>query len=91
MEQELAQLDDGRPVQVSPSPLQPGVQADVEGGRAERPAGQDNPGFEGPAAAVPVVPKGKEQHGWVNNAIDRGCKENSWFGKKCLKMFKVPT
>ena len=27
--------------------------------------------------------------GWVNSAIDRGCKENSWFGKKCLKIFKV--
>jgi len=27
--------------------------------------------------------------GWVNTAIDRGCKENSWFGKKCLKIFKL--
>merc|ERR1712013_266855 len=33
-------------------------------------------------------PKGSEQ-GWVNSAIDRGCKENSWFGKKCLKIFKL--
>merc|ERR1712032_188362 len=33
-------------------------------------------------------PKSSEQ-GWVNNAIDRGCKENSWFGKKCLKIFKL--
>ena len=26
---------------------------------------------------------------WMDNVIDRGCKENSWFGKKCLKIFKV--
>ena len=27
--------------------------------------------------------------GWLDNYVDRGCKENSWFGKKCLKIFKV--
>ena len=33
--------------------------------------------------------KSKEEVSWMDNVIDRGCKENSWFGKKCLKIFKV--
>merc|ERR1712181_37867 len=63
-------------------------------GKSEVSTGADNAGFDGPAvterAATPQhkrSPKSSEQ-GWVNNAIDRGCKENSWFGKKCLKIFK---
>merc|ERR1719264_840399 len=74
VEQELAELDDG--------------QSEVSSGR-------ENAGFEGPAtpteqAATPEKqsPKSNEQ-GWMNNAIDRGCKENSWFGKRCLKVFKL--
>jgi hypothetical protein len=26
---------------------------------------------------------------WMDNVIDNSCRENSWFGKKCLKIFKV--
>jgi len=26
---------------------------------------------------------------FMDNIIDRSCKENSWFGKKCLKIFKL--
>merc|ERR1712130_1037353 len=82
-EQELAELDDGQP-----------QQGDSERGEAS--SGRDNAGFDGPPpaateqAATPQkqTPKSSEQ-GWVNNAIDRGCKENSWFGKKCLKIFKL--
>merc|ERR1712233_109991 len=83
VEQELAELDDGQP-----------QQGDSERGEAS--SGRDNAGFDGPPpaateqAATPQkqTPKSSEQ-GWVNNAIDRGCKENSWFGKKCLKIFKL--
>merc|ERR1712130_434268 len=83
VEQELAELDDGQP-----------QQGDSERGEAS--SGRDNAGFDGPPpaateqAAKPQkqTPKSSEQ-GWVNNAIDRGCKENSWFGKKCLKIFKL--
>ena len=76
VEQELAELE-GNPGQ------------DSEAGEGAN-RGQENPGFEGPA--VVRKEEGKNvaaEQGWVNNAIDRGCKENSWFGKKCLKIFKV--
>jgi len=74
VEQELAELE-GSPGQ------------EVEEGVNR---GQENPGFDGPAVVRKEEGKdvGAEQ-GWVNNAIDRGCKENSWFGKKCLKIFKL--
>merc|ERR1719357_1224591 len=26
---------------------------------------------------------------WMDNVIDNSCRENSWFGKKCLKIFKL--
>ena len=45
-----------------------------------------------PAAAPVSQPesrKAEEGSGWLDNYIDRGCRENSWFGKKCLKIFKV--
>jgi len=77
------------------------AQADSErgdaDGKSEVSSGADNLGFEGqqPTSANERAsspksqsPKGSEQ-GWVNSAIDRGCKENSWFGKKCLKIFKL--
>merc|ERR1711936_235650 len=80
-------------------------QPDSERGDADRKSevstGAENAGFEpeplGPttvteraARATPQKqnPKSSEQ-GWLSNAIDRGCKENSWFGKKCLKIFKL--
>jgi len=81
VEQELAELDDGQP-----------QQGDSERGDAD---GKENAGFEGPAtlseqAATPQKQSSKSsEQGWMNNAIDRGCKENSWFGKKCLKIFKL--
>merc|ERR1719339_212405 len=88
VEQELAELDDGQPQQADSE------RGDADG-KSEVSTGADNAGFEGPAvterAATPQQrqsPKSSEQ-GWVNNAIDRGCKENSWFGKKCLKIFKL--
>ena len=40
-------------------------------------------------ASQPERRKTEEGSGWLDNYIDRGCKENSWFGKKCLKIFKV--
>jgi len=89
VEQELAELDDGQPQQQADS-----ERGDADG-KSEVSTGADNAGFDGPAvterAATPQhkqSPKSSEQ-GWVNNAIDRGCKENSWFGKKCLKIFKL--
>jgi len=75
VEQELAELE--------------GPGQDSEAGEGAN-RGQENPGFEGPA--VVRKEEGKNvaaEQGWVNNAIDRGCKENSWFGKKCLKIFKL--
>jgi len=76
VEQELAELE-GSPGQ------------DSEAGEGAN-RGQENPGFDGPVVVRKEEGKdvGAEQ-GWVNNAIDRGCKENSWFGKKCLKIFKL--
>jgi len=88
VEQELAELDDGQPQQGDSE------RGDADG-RSEVSSGRENAGFEGPAisteqAAAPQKqsPKSNEQ-GWMNNAIDRGCKENSWFGKRCLKVFKL--
>merc|ERR1719266_542084 len=88
VEQELAELDDGQTQHADSE------RGDTDG-KSEVSTGADNAGFEGPAvterAATPQQrqsPKSSEQ-GWVNNAIDRGCKENSWFGKKCLKIFKL--
>ena len=34
------------------------------------------------------VPKARKE-GWMDNVIDNSCRENSWFGKKCLLIFKV--
>merc|ERR1719186_1398375 len=35
--------------------------------------------------------KKKKKHtvNWTDNVIDNSCRENSWFGKKCLKIFKL--
>jgi len=77
------------------------AQADSErgdaDGKSEVSSGADNLGFEGqqPTSANERASSPKSQslksseQGWVNSAIDRGCKENSWFGKKCLKIFKL--
>merc|ERR1712083_520562 len=84
VEQELAELDDGQP-----------QQGDSERGDADVTSGRENAGFEGPATSAEqaATPQKKSQktneQGWMNNAIDRGCKENSWFGKRCLKVFKL--
>merc|ERR1712156_477058 len=88
VEQELADLD---------GQAQPDSERGDADGKSEVSSGTDNLGFEGqqPTSANERAsspksqsPKGSEQ-GWVNSAIDRGCKENSWFGKKCLKIFKL--
>jgi len=88
VEQELADLD---------GQAQPDSERGDADGKSEVSSGADNLGFEGqqPTSANERAsspkgqsPKGTEQ-GWVNSAIDRGCKENSWFGKKCLKIFKL--
>jgi len=88
VEQELADLD---------GQAQPDSERGDADGKSEVSSGADNLGFEGqqPTSANERAsspksqsPKGSEQ-GWVNSAIDRGCKENSWFGKKCLKIFKL--
>eukprot|EP00090_Calanus_glacialis_P027911 TRINITY_DN4444_c0_g1_i1.p1 TRINITY_DN4444_c0_g1~~TRINITY_DN4444_c0_g1_i1.p1 ORF type:complete len:446 (-),score=155.72 TRINITY_DN4444_c0_g1_i1:448-1785(-) len=34
------------------------------------------------------VPKARKE-GWMDNVIDNSCRENSWFGKKCLLIFKL--
>merc|ERR1719259_636854 len=36
----------------------------------------------------PRPPQGRSVH-FLDNVFDRSCKENSWFGKKCLKVFKL--
>merc|ERR1719305_1122414 len=88
VEQELAELDDGQPQQGDSE------RGDADG-KSEVSSGRENAGFEGPAtqteqAATPQKQSSKSsEQGWMNNAIDRGCKENSWFGKKCLKIFKL--
>merc|ERR1712051_1039441 len=88
VEQELAELDDGQPQQGDSE------RGDADG-KSEVSSGADNAGFEGPAtqteqAATPQKQSStSSEQGWMNNAIDRGCKENSWFGKKCLKIFKL--
>ena len=35
-----------------------------------------------------TLPKPKKES-WMDGVIDNSCRENSWFGKKCLKIFKV--
>merc|ERR1712212_1028420 len=88
VEQELAELDDGQPQQED-------SERGNADGRSEGSSGRENAGFEGPAVITeqPATPQKQisksSESGWVNNAIDRGCKENSWFGKKCLKIFKL--
>merc|ERR1712209_134837 len=88
VEQELADLD---------GQAQPDSERGDADGKSEVSSVADNLGFEGqqPTSANERASspksqgqKGSEQ-GWVNSAIDRGCKENSWFGKKCLKIFKL--
>jgi len=88
VEQELADLD---------GQAQPDSERGDADGKSEVSSGADNLGFEGQqptsdneraSSSKGQSPKGTEQ-GWVNSAIDRGCKENSWFGKKCLKIFKL--
>merc|ERR1712083_305766 len=95
VEQELAELDG--------QAQQPDSERGDADRKSEVSTGAENAGFEpeplGPttvteraasARATPQNqnPKSSEQ-GWLSNAIDRGCKENSWFGKKCLKIFKL--
>merc|ERR1712130_498685 len=88
VEQELAELDNEQPQQGDSE------RGDADG-KSEVSIGRENAGFEGPAvineqAATPQKESSKSSEpGWLNNAIDRGCKENSWFGKKCLKIFKL--
>ena len=50
----------------------------------------DSPGVLASNSPPPSQPHNdKENVSWMDNVIDRGCRENSWFGKKCLKIFKV--
>jgi len=35
-----------------------------------------------------TLPKPKKES-WMDGVIDNSCRENSWFGKKCLKIFKL--
>jgi len=42
-----------------------------------------------PAASQPHTESRQPDQSWMDNVIDRSCKENSWFGKKCLKIFKL--
>jgi len=30
-----------------------------------------------------------KKESWMDNVIDNSCRENSWFGKKCLQIFKL--
>eukprot|EP00088_Acartia_fossae_P018380 TRINITY_DN20622_c0_g1_i12.p1 TRINITY_DN20622_c0_g1~~TRINITY_DN20622_c0_g1_i12.p1 ORF type:complete len:470 (-),score=94.93 TRINITY_DN20622_c0_g1_i12:91-1500(-) len=41
------------------------------------------------STAVTRTKTNKNHVSFLGNVIDRSCKENSWFGKKCLKMFKL--
>jgi len=60
--------------------------------------GKDNPGFEvengsqnggqGDYQQKKVVKVGNNTS-WMDGMIDKSCKENSWFGKKCLQIFKL--
>jgi len=51
--------------------------ADVNSGKADG-ENRDRP-----------APKQGKRVDFVSGLIDRSCKENSWFGKKCLKIFKL--
>lgn len=33
--------------------------------------------------------RARAKEGWVNRKIDQGCKENPWFGYKCLQVLKL--
>jgi len=41
------------------------------------------------ASNTSANPRRKNQVSFLDGVIDRSCKENSWFGKKCLKVFKL--
>jgi len=41
------------------------------------------------ASNASANPRRKNQVSFLDGVIDRSCKENSWFGKQCLKMFKL--
>jgi len=45
---------------------------------------QDNKKVD--SKTVVVKPK---KDSWMDGVIDNSCRENSWFGKKCLKIFKL--
>jgi len=36
-----------------------------------------------------TVTGAKRKESWLDNVIDNSCRENSWFGKKCLQIFKL--
>lgn len=59
-----------------------------------RQPGRDNVGYEGEQPVVVQMdparaPTPAAKEGWLDGVIDQSCKENSWFGKKCLKIFKL--
>merc|ERR1719187_1660957 len=35
------------------------------------------------------VPAPRRKESWMDSVIDNSCRENSWFGKKCLQIFKL--
>jgi len=71
-------------------------QANV-GYESEQPrAGQDAPAVlqvehleEDARKSERKINKPIKKESWMDNVIDNSCRENSWFGKKCLQIFKL--
>jgi len=103
VEQELAEMD-GIPTQNSnqTDEVEQGKASVPDNSALE--AGQANLGFESERqdrrVELPLAEQGdkpgtlegvakRSSEGWLDGVIDNSCRENSWFGKKCLKIFKL--
>jgi len=99
VEQELAEMD-GMPPRSSNQTVEVEQGQAGVADNAALEAGQANLGFE-PDRREEGVEQGDKKpgtlrgvatrsgEGWLDGVIDSSCRENSWFGKKCLKIFKL--
>lgn len=68
-----------------------GFESELQGAAQETPAVLQVETLEQEAQEIQkniAVPKARKE-GWMDNVIDNSCRENSWFGKKCLLIFKL--
>jgi len=104
VEQELAEMD-GMPTRSSNQTVEVEQGQAGVADNAALEAGQANLGFEPDrqeeGGELPAAEQGdkkpgtlrgvttRSSEGWLDGVIDSSCRENSWFGKKCLKIFKL--